>query len=90
MFEVGLYIAFEWHVSNCESVFDMKKLLAVDPKSPVTFDPKKGTWSHFLFPSGYIMVNTIERGAFTIKLASGRGSGKGPGFGGKSKGKGRH
>jgi hypothetical protein len=49
-----------------------------------------GTWSHFLFPSGYILVNTIERGAFTVKLAKGRGAGKGPGFGGKSKGKGRY
>lgn len=45
-----------------------------------------GTWSHFLFPSGYILVNTIERGAFVVKLAKGRGSMKGPGFGGKSKG----
>jgi choice-of-anchor B domain-containing protein len=48
-----------------------------------------GTWSHFLFPSGYILVNTIERGAFTVKLASGRGAKRGPGHGGKSKGKGR-
>ena len=39
-----------------------------------------GTWSHFLFPSGYIMVNTIERGAFVIKIAEGKGSSKGPGF----------
>jgi len=51
MFKVGLYIAFEWHVTNCGSVFDMKKLLAVDPKIPVTFDPKKdlvGLWIIFL------------------------------------------
>ncbi|KAI4611112.1 hypothetical protein J4E83_008055 [Alternaria metachromatica] len=48
-----------------------------------------GTWSHFLFPSGYILVNTIERGAFTVKLAKGRGAKRGPGFGGKSKGQGR-
>ncbi|KAF2754917.1 hypothetical protein EJ05DRAFT_138046 [Pseudovirgaria hyperparasitica] len=45
-----------------------------------------GTWSHFLFPSGFVLVNTIERGAFVVKLASGRGSGRGPGFGGKSRG----
>lgn len=49
-----------------------------------------GTWSHFLFPSGYIMVNTIERGVFTVKLAKGRGAGKGPGFGGKSHSGGRY
>ncbi|KAL6168444.1 hypothetical protein ACJQWK_06088 [Exserohilum turcicum] len=48
-----------------------------------------GTWSHFLFPSGYILVNTIERGAFTVKLASGRGAQPGPGHGGKSTGRGR-
>jgi choice-of-anchor B domain-containing protein len=48
-----------------------------------------GTWSHFLFPSGFILVNTIERGAFTVKLASGRGAKRGPGHGGKSKGWGR-
>ncbi|KZM18566.1 uncharacterized protein EKO05_0002333 [Ascochyta rabiei] len=45
-----------------------------------------GTWSHFLFPSGYILVNTIERGVFIVKIDKGRGGGKGPGFGGKSKG----
>lgn len=39
-----------------------------------------GTWSHFLFPSGYILVNTIERGAFITKIARGRGSGRGTGF----------
>lgn len=28
-----------------------------------------GTWSHFAgFPSGYIMVNTIERGVFIVKM----------------------
>jgi choice-of-anchor B domain-containing protein len=45
-----------------------------------------GTWSHFLFPSGYVMVNTIERGVFVVKLAKGRGAGKGRGHGGKSTG----
>jgi choice-of-anchor B domain-containing protein len=39
-----------------------------------------GTWSHFLFPSGYILVNTIERGAFITKIARGRGSHRGDGF----------
>jgi choice-of-anchor B domain-containing protein len=48
-----------------------------------------GTWSHFLFPSGFILINTIERGAFTVKLAKGRGAGRGTGFGGKSRGQGR-
>jgi choice-of-anchor B domain-containing protein len=35
------------HNANPTLVFDMKKLLDVDPKSPVTFDPKKdlvGLW----------------------------------------------
>ena len=27
-----------------------------------------GTWSHFLFPSGFIFVNTIERGGFVLKM----------------------
>lgn len=45
-----------------------------------------GTWSHFLFPSGFVLINTIERGAFIVKLANGRGSYPGPGFGGKSHG----
>jgi hypothetical protein len=39
-----------------------------------------GTWSHFLFPSGYILVNTIERGVFIAKIAKGKGSGRGRGF----------
>lgn len=39
-----------------------------------------GTWSHFLFPSGFIMVNIIERGAFIVKIAEGKGSTSGPGF----------
>lgn len=30
-----------------------------------------GTWSHYPFlPSGYILVNTIERGAFVLKRAA--------------------
>ena len=27
-----------------------------------------GTWSHYEFPSGYIFVNTIERGGWVVKL----------------------
>jgi hypothetical protein len=27
-----------------------------------------GTWGHFAFPSGYIFVNSIERGGFVVKL----------------------
>jgi len=27
-----------------------------------------GTWGHYAFPSGYIFVNTIERGGFVVKL----------------------
>ncbi|CAK1356717.1 unnamed protein product [Cercospora beticola] len=45
-----------------------------------------GTWSHFLFPSGFVLVNTIERGAFVVKIARGRGSGRGRGHGGPSRG----
>jgi hypothetical protein len=30
------------------------------------------------------LADTIERGAFTVKLAKGRGARPGPGFGGKS------
>lgn len=67
-----------------------------------------GTWSHFLFPSGYVLVSkfypglenvrrknwnadenfstdTIERGAFTVKLNKGRGARRGRGHGGKSR-----
>lgn len=40
-----------------------------------------GTWSHWGgFPSGYIMVNTIERGVFVVKMK---------GFEGRARGK-RH
>lgn len=28
-----------------------------------------GTWSHFTFPSGNIVINTIDRGAFVVKLS---------------------
>lgn len=37
-----------------------------------------GTWSHFSFPSGFVVVNTIDRGAFVVKLSrfSKRGFGK--------------
>jgi len=35
-----------------------------------------GTWSHFTFPSGYTMINTIDRGAFVVKPKFGRGKGK--------------
>lgn len=37
-----------------------------------------GTWGHYAFPSGYIFVNTIERGGFVVKLNqfSKRGVGK--------------
>jgi hypothetical protein len=27
-----------------------------------------GTWGHYAFPSGYIFVNTIERGGFVVKV----------------------
>ena len=35
-----------------------------------------GTWSAFTFPSGYVMVNTIDRGAFVVMQTGGRGKGK--------------
>ncbi|CZT14738.1 uncharacterized protein RCC_00701 [Ramularia collo-cygni] len=28
-----------------------------------------GTWSHYTFPSGWIVVNTIERGAFLVRMS---------------------
>ncbi|KAK6431188.1 hypothetical protein LTR95_012647 [Oleoguttula sp. CCFEE 5521] len=43
-----------------------------------------GTWSHYgPYPSGYVIVNTIERGAFVVKLSSfgKKGSGKNRGRG---------
>lgn len=27
-----------------------------------------GTWGHYAFPSGFIFVNTIERGGFVVKV----------------------
>lgn len=35
-----------------------------------------GSWSHFNFPSGYTVINTIDRGAFVVKPKFGRGKGK--------------
>ena len=37
-----------------------------------------GTWSHYTFKSGWIVVNTIDRGVFVVKLSKfkGRGYGK--------------
>lgn len=37
-----------------------------------------GTWSHYAnFPSGYVLVNTIERGAFIVKLSQFEKRGRG-------------
>lgn len=36
-----------------------------------------GTWSNYLFPSGYVFVNTIERGGFVLKMNNQRGKPKG-------------
>lgn len=38
-----------------------------------------GTWSNYLFPSGYVFVNTIERGGFILKLNEKAGGGRGKG-----------
>lgn len=27
-----------------------------------------GTWSHYTFPSGFIVINTIDRGPFVVKM----------------------
>ncbi|KAF2009259.1 hypothetical protein BU24DRAFT_445137 [Aaosphaeria arxii CBS 175.79] len=37
-----------------------------------------GTWSHYTFPSGWIAINTIDRGVFTVRLNKfpGKGYGK--------------
>ncbi|KAM0273866.1 hypothetical protein ACHAQH_008198 [Verticillium albo-atrum] len=43
-----------------------------------------GTWGNFQFPSGYIIANTFERGAYVLRVASGPGRDGGKGFGGKS------
>jgi len=37
-----------------------------------------GTWSHYTFPSGYTVINTIDRGAFVVKPTFGRGREEGP------------
>jgi hypothetical protein len=36
-----------------------------------------GTWSHYAFPSGFTVVNTIDRGAFVVKMRGVKGRGKG-------------
>ncbi len=36
-----------------------------------------GTWSNYLFPSGYVVVNCIERGAFVLKLSTHQGKAQG-------------
>lgn len=44
-----------------------------------------GTWGNFQFPSGYIVANTFERGAYVLRVASGPGRDGGKyGFGGPS------
>ena len=35
-----------------------------------------GTWSAYTFPSGYVVINTIDRGAFVVKQKGGKGKGK--------------
>ncbi|KAF1850853.1 uncharacterized protein K460DRAFT_328149 [Cucurbitaria berberidis CBS 394.84] len=35
-----------------------------------------GTWSAYTFPSGYVVVNTIDRGPFVVKQKGGKGKGK--------------
>ncbi|KAI5359299.1 putative choice-of-anchor B domain-containing protein [Septoria linicola] len=44
-----------------------------------------GSWGNFQFPSGFIVANTFERGAYVLRVASGRGRNGGRGFGGKSR-----
>ena len=36
-----------------------------------------GTWNHYTYPSGFVVINTIERGAFVVKLNKFKGRGKG-------------
>ncbi|PSK42943.1 hypothetical protein B9Z65_6897 [Elsinoe australis] len=43
-----------------------------------------GTWGNFQFPSGFIVANTFERGAYVLRVARGRGRDGGRGFGGPS------
>ena len=35
-----------------------------------------GTWSAYTFPNGYVVVNTIDRGAFVVMQKGGKGKGK--------------
>ncbi|TLD07564.1 hypothetical protein PgNI_10936 [Pyricularia grisea] len=44
-----------------------------------------GSWGNFQFPSGFIVANTFERGAYVLRVASGPGRNGGAGFGGPSK-----
>lgn len=44
-----------------------------------------GIWGKLQFPSGFILANTFERGAYVLRVASGSGRDGGRGFGGKSK-----
>ncbi|PVI08196.1 hypothetical protein DM02DRAFT_648258 [Periconia macrospinosa] len=43
-----------------------------------------GSWGNFQFPSGYIVANTFERGAYVLRVTEGKGRDGGKGFGGKS------
>jgi choice-of-anchor B domain-containing protein len=43
-----------------------------------------GTWGNFQFPSGFIVANTFERGAYVLRVAEGPGRDGGLGFGGPS------
>lgn len=36
-----------------------------------------GTWSHYTFASGWIVINTIDRGAFVVKMNKFAAIGKG-------------
>ena len=44
-----------------------------------------GSWGNFQFPSGFIVANTFERGAYVLRVAKGPGRDGGRGFGGPSK-----
>lgn len=43
-----------------------------------------GSWGNFQFPSGFIVANTFERGAYVLRVAEGPGRDGGLGFGGPS------
>lgn len=43
-----------------------------------------GSWGNFQFPSGFIVANTFERGAYVLRVANGPGRDGGKGFGGPS------